>query len=63
MEFDGLRTAIVFVAIVAIGVIATLQTPMSTDSVLMMVLPSMVVYGAVVLALGMKYGEYRAKKI
>lgn len=61
MEFDTLTTAVVFVGIIAVGVIGTMQTPMTTDSVLMMVLPSMVVFGLLILALGVKHGEYRAK--
>lgn len=60
MEFDTLTTAVVFVVLIALGVVGTLQTPMTTDSVLMMVLPAMVVYGLVVLAIGVKHGEYRA---
>ena len=35
---------------------------MTTQTVLMMVLPSMVVGGLVFLALGVKYGEYRARR-
>lgn len=62
MEFDTLTTAIVFVVIIAVGVFGTMQTPMSTDSVLMMVLPSMVVFGLIMLGLGVKYGEYRATR-
>jgi hypothetical protein len=33
---------------------------MGTDTVLMMVLPSMIVYAVIGFALGMKHGEYRA---
>lgn len=33
---------------------------MSTDTVVMMVAPSMVVFAAVVFVIGVKHGEYRA---
>lgn len=59
MEFDLTKTAAVFVALIALGVVAT--TPMMTlGTVLMMVLPSMVVFGLLMLAIGVKHGEYRA---
>ncbi|MCL7417076.1 MAG: hypothetical protein M8354_04465 [Halalkalicoccus sp.] len=59
MEFDLPKTAAAFVALIALGVVGT--TPMmGTGTVLMMVLPSMVVFGLVVLAIGVKHGEYRA---
>ncbi|MFB6267084.1 MAG: hypothetical protein ABEI31_05435 [Halodesulfurarchaeum sp.] len=61
MEFDQLTTAIGFVVLVAIALGGSLLTPMSQRSVLMMVLPSAVVYGLVMLALGVKHGEYRAR--
>jgi hypothetical protein len=35
---------------------------MTAETVLMMVLPSMVVFGLVCLGLGMKYGEHRARR-
>lgn len=62
MEFDTLTTGVVFVVVIAVGVLATMMTPMSTSSVLMMVLPSMVVFGAIMLALGVKHGEYRGRR-
>lgn len=59
MEFDLPKTATVFVALIALGVVAT--SPMMTmGTVLMMVLPSMVVFGLLMLAIGIKHGEYRA---
>ena len=61
MEFDLTRTAVVFVAIVALGTAALLGAPMMTArTVLTMVTPSMAVFGIVCLALGVKHGEYRA---
>lgn len=60
MEFDEKTTVAVFVAVVAVAVAGSAFSPMSTDTVLMMVLPTAVVYGAVMLALGVKHGMYRA---
>jgi hypothetical protein len=63
MEFDLTVTAAAFVAIIAVGVGALVVAPMMTaETVLMMVLPSMVVFGLVCLGLGMKYGEHRARR-
>jgi len=62
MEFDILRSAVVFVAIVALGaaaLIAAPMIPMDTSTILMMVVPSMVVYGLIMFVLGVKHGEYR----
>jgi len=63
MEFDLPKTAAVFVAIVAVGVGGLVGTPipMQTSTILMMVLPSMAVFGLVCLAVGVKHGEYRAR--
>lgn len=62
MEFDLVRTATVFVAVIALGTVALLGAPMmGTRTVLTMVLPSMVVFGVVCLALGVKHGEHRAR--
>ncbi|WP_435360961.1 DUF7333 family protein [Haloarchaeobius sp. DFWS5] len=62
MEFDLTRTAVVFVAIVALGVVGLIASPvpMETSTILMMVTPSMLVFGAICLALGVKHGEWRA---
>jgi hypothetical protein len=61
MEFDLTTTAGIFLAIVvvAVGGLAT-SGVMTTSTVLMMVLPSVLVFGAVCLFLGAKHGEYRA---
>lgn len=62
MELDLPKTVAAFVLIVAIGTGALLTMPMgmATDTVLMMVAPSMAIFGAIVLVLGVKHGEYRA---
>jgi len=60
MEFDALKTAAIFAAIVAAGTGALIAAPMMlTETVLTMVLPSMVIYGAIMLGLGIKHGQYR----
>ncbi|HKJ58465.1 MAG TPA: hypothetical protein VKA37_04490 [Halobacteriales archaeon] len=61
MEFDTTTTAAGFVLLVLIGVGVTWMTPMGQSTVLMMVLPSLVIFGLLALALGVKYGEYRAR--
>lgn len=61
MEFTTGTTGGLFAAIVAIGVGALIVAPMMQPStVLMMVLPSMVVFAAIAFTLGVKHGEYRA---
>jgi hypothetical protein len=62
MDFDRVTTAVAFVIVVAIATGVTVATPMDTSTVMMMVLPSIVVFGLVVLALGVKHGEYRASR-
>jgi len=61
MEFDEKITAAVFIVVIAVGVSALIgMNVMPRNIVLMMVAPSMAVFGAIMLALGVKYGEYRA---
>ena len=61
MEFDLPTTVAAFVAVIAIGVGGLIAAPMmTTDTVLMMVAPSMIVFGLLMLVLGVKYGEHRA---
>lgn len=62
MELDLPKTIAAFALIIALGVVGMLVTPMTLDTILMMVLPSMVVFGAIVLAIGVKHGEYRASR-
>ena len=62
MEFDLTRTAVAFVAVIALGTVALLVAPMmAPGTVLTMVTPSMAVFGLICLALGVKYGEHRAR--
>lgn len=62
MEFDELTTAIAFILLIAIGTAGMIvpDIGMTTDTVLMMVVPSMVIFGAICLGIGVKFGEYRA---
>ncbi|WP_226006730.1 DUF7333 family protein [Natrinema salinisoli] len=61
MEFDLPKTAAVFVVVIALGVGGLLAAPMmGMSTVLMMVAPSMIAFGLLMLALGVKHGEYRA---
>jgi hypothetical protein len=63
MEFDRTKTALAFLALVVVGVGGLAGSGvMATGTVLMMVLPSVLVFGGVCLFLGMKHGEYRATR-
>jgi hypothetical protein len=63
MEFDLTKTVLVFAVVIAAGTAALVGAPMMTTStVLMMVTPSMIVFGAICLFLGVKHGEYRATR-
>ena len=63
MEFDEKITAAIFVLVIAVGVGALIGAPMmGRDTVLTMVLPSMVIFGLIMLVLGVKHGEYRTTK-
>ncbi|ELZ01175.1 hypothetical protein C482_08251 [Natrialba chahannaoensis JCM 10990] len=62
MELDLPKTIAVFALIIALGTVGLMTMPMGmgTDTILMMVVPSMAIFGAIMLALGVKHGEYRA---
>ena len=60
MDFDTTTTAAGFVLLVLIGV-GVSWVMMPPRIVLMMVLPSLVVFALLSLALGVKHGEYRAR--
>lgn len=63
MEFDRTTTLGVFVALVVIGAGGLLASGvMAASTVLMMVLPAMVVFGLVCLAIGVRYGEHRTAR-
>lgn len=61
MEFDLPRAAGFVALLIAVGTAGLIgggMMPLRTT--LMMVLPSMVVFGAIVFVVGMKHGEFRA---
>ncbi|ADD04259.1 uncharacterized protein Nmag_0674 [Natrialba magadii ATCC 43099] len=62
MELDLPKTIAAFVLIIALGTAGLMTMPMgmAPDTILMMVMPSMVIFGAIMLVLGIKHGEYRA---
>ena len=62
MEFDRTTTIGLFVAVIALGAIALTATPMQTSTVLMMVLPSMVVFGLITFGIGLKHGQYQGSR-
>ena len=65
MEFTTGTTAGLFIAIVALGVGGLIAAPqsmigMKPGTIMMMVLPSMAIFGLITLAIGVKHGAYRA---
>ncbi|MFC6717857.1 hypothetical protein ACFQGT_09470 [Natrialbaceae archaeon GCM10025810] len=62
MQLDLGKTAAAFVLLVALGTAALLGMPMgmSPSTVLMMVTPSMAIFGLIMLVLGVAHGQYRA---
>jgi hypothetical protein len=62
MDFDLVRTAVLFVAVIAVGVGGLLVSEvMPARTTLMMVAPSMIAFGLICLAIGVKHGEFRAR--
>ena len=61
MEFDTSKTVIGFVVLLAVILGGTIMSPMSTSTV-MMVSGGLIVFGGLSLLLGIKHGEYRAKR-
>ncbi|PSP94462.1 hypothetical protein BRC91_05810 [Halobacteriales archaeon QS_4_62_28] len=61
MEFDLMKSVGLLLAIVAIAIAGLASAGfMDLSTVLMMVLPSMLVFAAIAFFVGMKHGEYRA---
>jgi hypothetical protein len=61
MALDLTKTAVIFLALIAVGIGGLAASGvMAVGTIMMMVLPSTVVFGLVCLALGVQYGEYRA---
>lgn len=59
MEFDEVRTALAFLVLFGLIAVGTVASPMQTSTVAM-VLGGLFVFGVLVLALGVRHGEYRA---
>lgn len=63
MEFTQTTTLGIFLAVIVLGVGGLLASGvMGVRTVLMMVAPAMVVFGLLMLAVGVKHGEYRATR-
>ena len=61
MDFDLPVALGVLLAVVGVGVGGLIASPMmTTETILMMVAPSMLVFGLLAFGLGVKHGEYRA---
>lgn len=67
MGLDAPQTIGAFVVVLLVGIGSLFVLPeltpmgrMTTGTILMMVLPSMAIFGAVMLAIGVKHGEHRA---
>lgn len=63
MEFDLPRAAALLVLIVAVGTAGLIGSGMMPlQTTLMMVAPSMLVFGALAFAIGVKHGQFRATR-
>ncbi|MFC4405630.1 DUF7333 family protein [Haloarchaeobius iranensis] len=63
MELDQTKTAVAFLALIAVGTAALLAMQvMPMQTTLMMVTPSMLVFGLICLGIGVAHGEYRATR-
>ena len=63
MRFDFARAVGLLVLLVAVATVGLASADfMGTDTVFMMVLPSMILFAAVSFLLGMKHGEYRTAR-
>ena len=61
MNFDLPRAVGLVALLIAVGTAGLIGSGMMPlQPTLMMVLPSMIVFGAIVFAVGMKHGEFRA---
>lgn len=59
-ELNRAATVIAFVVVIAIGTAGLWAMPMgmTEDTIITMVLPSMVVFGAIMLAIGIAHGKH-----
>lgn len=61
MEFDETVTAVAFVVLFGVLAVGTAMSPMSSSTVVM-VLGGLFVFGVLALLLGVKHGQYRARR-
>lgn len=63
-ELNAIATVVAVAAVIGAGVLGLLAMPvaMTAGTVLTMVLPSMLVYGLIMLAIGIAHGQYRATR-
>ena len=63
MEFDLPKAAGIVALVIALGTAGlVVGTPMALQTTLMMVVPSMIAFGAIAFIIGMKHGEFRATR-
>lgn len=62
-QLDAVSATIAFVAVIAVGIIGLEAMPvgMTTETVLMMVAPSMIVFGGIMFVLGVAHGQHRVE--
>ena len=62
-DLDEVSTVVSFIAIIAVGIAGLYVMPvgMGTTTILTMVLPSMVIFGALMLLIGIAHGTYRSR--
>lgn len=60
-QLDRISAVVAFIAVIAVGVVGLHVMPvgMTTDTLLTMVLPSMVVFGGIMFVIGASYGAHR----
>lgn len=63
-ELNAISTAVAVAVVIGAGAIGLLVMPMgmTTETVLTMVLPSMMIYGLIILAIGIAHGQYRGRR-
>jgi len=63
MEFDLPKAVGIVALVIALGTAGlVVGTPMALQTTLMMVVPSMIAFGAIAFIIGMKHGEFRATR-
>lgn len=64
MEFDSKTAGGLFLGVIVLGIAGLIfaPIPMTTSTILMMVLPSMVIFGLIMFAIGLGHGSYRATR-